>query len=161
MTKSSSPIAVQFQDWFSEDLLPTLRKQGYYTLPTITQGQALNMVVDGMRILETAPPWERFYDREFCNIFFTWFSWRGYWDYLYNWMTPDEIARLNAVNPVLPGGDRKDKVHMSIDAATKARLEPHVSALTHIVRCSGSKAQFQENYRRFYGTDQKLLDLLK
>lgn len=47
-----------------------------------------------------------------------------YWEFVYGWLTDEERSALNQVNPVLPNGRRRLKIHDCLLPETKARLVP-------------------------------------
>lgn len=112
------------------------------------------------RILDIPDTWEKFYEREFCDKVARW--WRSpefFWKYLYKFMTPEEQAHLDEVNP-LEDGRRKYKVHQFIEPETKERLQRYADTLYGLVMGATTKSQFQHNfYRRFPNPQPNSLEL--
>ncbi|WP_193200817.1 P63C domain-containing protein [Nostoc sp. MG11] len=114
------------------------------------------------RILETPQPWTRVFEAEFeenlaritklhkkhirNGIY--------YWELVYNWMTPEERAKLDVVNPVLPNGRRRHKIHQMLDETTKQRLSPHVTSVLTLMQSANTIAELRRLIQRRYGVDQ-------
>ncbi|MCC5640682.1 P63C domain-containing protein [Nostoc sp. CHAB 5844] len=114
------------------------------------------------RILETPQPWTRMFEAEFeenlaritklhkKNIR----NGLYYWEFVYNWMTPEEKAKLDQVNPVLPNGRRKHKIHQLLEQTTKERLSPHITSILILMKSAKSVAELRRLVQRQYGVDQ-------
>ncbi|MEA5504762.1 hypothetical protein VB735_16905 [Halotia wernerae UHCC 0503] len=114
------------------------------------------------RILETPQPWTRVFEAEFeehlaritklhkkhirNGIY--------YWELVYNWMTPEEKAKLDIVNPVLSNGRRQHKIHQMLDQETKKRLSPHVTSVLVLMQSANTIAELRRLIQRRYGVDQ-------
>lgn len=114
------------------------------------------------RILETPQPWTRVFEAEFeehlaritklhkkhirNGIY--------YWELVYNWMTPEERAKLDVVNPVLSNGRRRHKIHQMLDEATKQRLSPHITSVLTLMQSANTIAELRRLIQRRYGVDQ-------
>jgi hypothetical protein len=114
------------------------------------------------RILETPQPWTRVFEAEFeehlaritklhkkhirNGIY--------YWELVYNWMTPEERAKLDVVNPVRENGRRRHKIHQMLDEATKQRLSPHITSVLTLMQSANTIAELRRLIQRRYGVDQ-------
>lgn len=114
------------------------------------------------RILETPQPWTRVFEAEFeehlaritklhkkhirNGIY--------YWELVYNWMTPEERGKLDVVNPVLPNGRRRHKIHQMLDETTKQRLSPHITSVLTLMQSANTIAELRRLIQRRYGVDQ-------
>ena len=79
---------------------------------------------------------------------------RAYWEFIYNWMTPEEKAKLDIVNPVLTNGRRKHKIHQMLSSQTKQRLTPHVTSILILMKSANSVPELRRLVQRQYGVDQ-------
>jgi len=77
-----------------------------------------------------------------------------YWEFVYSWMTPEEKLKLDRVNPVLPNGRRKHKIHQLLDETTKQRLLPHITSILILMKSANSVAELRRLVQRQYGVDQ-------
>ncbi|MBW4617724.1 MAG: P63C domain-containing protein [Desmonostoc vinosum HA7617-LM4] len=114
------------------------------------------------RILETPQPWTRMFENEFeenlaritklhkKNIR----NGKMYWEFIYSWMTPEEKVKLDIVNPALPNGRRKYKIHQMLDNQTKERLSPHVTSVLILMKSANSVDELRRLVGRQYGVDQ-------
>ncbi|MBC6435511.1 hypothetical protein FM036_39320 [Nostoc sp. HG1] len=114
------------------------------------------------RILETPQPWTLMFESEFeenlaritklhkkhirNGIY--------YWELVYNWMTPEEKAKLDVVNPVLANGRRRYKIHQMLDEVTRLRLSPHVTSVLVLMQSANTIAELRRLIQRRYGVDQ-------
>ncbi|MBD2303830.1 hypothetical protein H6G80_35355 [Nostoc sp. FACHB-87] len=71
-----------------------------------------------------------------------------------HWMTPEEKAKLDQVNPVLPNGRRKHKIHQLLEETTKQRLSPHITSILILMKSANSVAELRRLVQRQYGVDQ-------
>jgi P63C domain len=114
------------------------------------------------RILETPQPWTRMFESEFeehlariTKLHKTHIrNGKFYWELVYNWMTPEEKARLDIVNPVLTNGRRKYKIHQMLSSQTKQRLTPHVTSVLILMKSANSVDELRRLVGRQYGVDQ-------
>ncbi|MEH2297566.1 MAG: hypothetical protein V7K88_00415 [Nostoc sp.] len=114
------------------------------------------------RILATPQPWTRMFESEFEEhlAHITKLHKRHirngqvYWEFIYNWMTPEEKAKLDIVNPVLTNGRRKYKIHQMLSFETKERLTPHVTSILILMKSANSVAELRRLVQPQYGVDQ-------
>jgi hypothetical protein len=85
-----------------------------------------------------------------CDKGFSWYGCNFFWEYFYFWMTPEEQAYLNRVNPVV-NGKRKQKIHQWIEEGMLDRIADKGHNLILLLKISSCQAQFEENHRRMYG----------
>jgi hypothetical protein len=112
--------------------------------------------------LETPQPWTRMFESEFeehlariTKLHKTHIrNGKFYWELVYNWMTPEEKARLDIVNPVLTNGRRKYKIHQMLSSQTKQRLTPHVTSVLILMKSANSVDELRRLVGRQYGVDQ-------
>lgn len=146
-----SPEKVErFQRWVFEEVLPAIRKEGAYISPDINKEQAATAKQQLDRILDTPDPWQRFYSKEFCDRFFSWFGSLGYWDFCYSFLSAEERCKLDKLNPPV-NGRREDMIHQYISKEAKASIEPRVGELTTLVLACPSKAQFLTLWANLHG----------
>lgn len=107
------------------------------------------------RILDAPNPWERLYDPELCKQAFAWFGASFYWNYCYQWMTPEERCKVDRLNPVINGA-RSRKIHQYLEPETKKRLEPEIIKLGTLLATSDSKQRFLISYQRLHGNGKQL-----
>jgi hypothetical protein len=111
------------------------------------------------RIVEAPNPWKRLYEKEACEKAFSWFGANFYWEYCYHWMTEEERAKLNAVNPPI-NGERKHRIHQYIEKEARERLTPKMQELCVLVDVCASRNEFITKYMRRYGLNQlELFDM--
>ncbi|MBD2533831.1 hypothetical protein H6G97_31485 [Nostoc flagelliforme FACHB-838] len=77
-----------------------------------------------------------------------------YWKFVYNWMIPEEKAKLDIVNAILPNGRRKYKIHQMLSKETKERLSPHVISVLVLMKSANSVAELRRLVQWQYGIDQ-------
>ncbi|MBD6620909.1 hypothetical protein FNW02_35575 [Komarekiella sp. 'clone 1'] len=114
------------------------------------------------RILETPQPWTRVFEAEFEEHLARITKLHKkhirnglyYWELVYTWMTPEERAKLDIVNPVLPNGRRRHKIHQMLDETTKERLSPHVTSVLTLMQSANTIAELRRLIQRRYGVDQ-------
>ncbi|MCC5654626.1 MAG: P63C domain-containing protein [Nostoc sp.] len=114
------------------------------------------------RILATPQPWTRMFESEFEENLARITklhkrhirNGRAYWEFIYNWMTPEEKAKLDIVNPVLTNGRRKHKIHQMLSSETKQRLTPHVTSILILMKSANSVPELRRLVQRQYGVDQ-------
>ena len=111
------------------------------------------------RILDIPNPWVRLYEPEFCQTVFSWFGAQFYWTWVYSFLTSEEQAKLNRLNPYnVITGDRAKRIHQYITPEARERLTKHVDQLTTVVLTSTCAQDFLTRMARLQGTNQ--LDLL-
>ncbi|WP_341532002.1 P63C domain-containing protein (plasmid) [Nostoc sp. UHCC 0302] len=114
------------------------------------------------RILSTPQPWTLMFESEFEENLARLSklhkkhiqNGKYYWEFIYNWMTPEEKAKLDIVNPVLANGRRKHKIHQMLSSQTKQRLSPHVTSVLILMKSANSVAELRRLVQRQYGVDQ-------
>lgn len=117
---------------------------------------------DDCRILDTPHPWTLMFETEFeSNLArITKLHKKNirnglyYWEFIYGWMTPEEKAKLDLVNPVLTNGRRRYKIHQMLDKETKERLSPHVTSILILMKSANSVDELRRLVSRQYGIDQ-------
>lgn len=112
------------------------------------------------RILNSPDPWRKLYEKEFCDRAFKWFGGRFYWDFCYCWMTPEEKAKHERLNPILRNLNgqtgRKYKIHQLIDFETRDRLTPRIRELAVLIGSNPTKERFLNGYCNLYGQGWQL-----
>ncbi|WGV28876.1 P63C domain-containing protein [Halotia branconii CENA392] len=112
--------------------------------------------------METPQPWTRMFESEFEEHLarITKLHKKSirnglyYWELVYNWMTPQERAKLDEVNPVLPNGRRRHKIHQMLDKETKKRLSSHLISVLVLMQSANTIAELRRLIQRRYGVDQ-------
>jgi hypothetical protein len=116
------------------------------------QGSAQKQV---NRILDNAAVWERLYDKAFCDRVFDWFGAQFYWEFVYGFLTPIEICKLNELNPPNKG-DCRYRIHQFLEPETRDRLVSYVRELIAICNASEDKQQFLNGYQRHFNKNNQL-----
>jgi hypothetical protein len=114
------------------------------------------------RILNAPQAWTRMFEREFeehlarISKLHKRHIRNGlyYWEFIYEWMTAEEKAKLDIVNPVLTNGRRKYKIHQMLSSQTKERLTPHVTSILILMKSANSVDELRRLVSRQYGIDQ-------
>jgi hypothetical protein len=107
------------------------------------------------RILDRPDPWKAFYEKDFCDQVFKWFGAKFYWDYIYNQFTPEEICKINLLNPPR-NGVRPHKIHQFITPEIKKRLTPYIRELVTGIYYSPTKQDFIIGYGFHVGGNRQL-----
>jgi prophage antirepressor-like protein len=150
---NSAPSAVRdFKRWIFKDLLPSIRREGAYISTDITQVQAIAVKEKIDRILDSPDPWKKLYQKEFCIRVFSWFGAQFYWDFCYEWMTPEERCKINQLNV----DKKKAKIHQYIEPETKERLKPYLYKLDALVNSVSCKEDFLIAYCNCFGSGWQL-----
>ena len=144
-------------DALSEDSLISRFEQVWGESRTIEQRR-----IDDSRILDTPRPWTKLFETEFEENLARISklhkkhiqNGKYYWEFVYNWMTSEEKAKLDIVNPILPNGRRKYKIHQMLSKETKERLSPHVISVLVLMKSANSVAELRRLVQRQYGIDQ-------
>ncbi|MEA5606265.1 P63C domain-containing protein [Nostoc sp. UHCC 0252] len=144
-------------DALSEDSLISRFEQVWGESRTIEQRR-----IDDSRILNTPRPWTKLFETEFEENLARISklhkrhiqNGKYYWEFVYNWMTPEEKAKLDIVNPILPNGRRKYKIHQMLSKETKERLSPHVISVLVLMKSANSVTELRRLVQRQYGIDQ-------
>ncbi|MCL6753373.1 hypothetical protein KBT16_21320 [Nostoc sp. CCCryo 231-06] len=155
--KQGNPEAQNLIDALSEDSLISRFEQVWGESRPVEQRR-----VDDCRILDTPRPWTKMFETEFeCNLArITKLHKKNirnglyYWEFIYGWMTPEEKAKLDIVNPALLNGRRKYKIHQMLEEGTKQRLSPHVTSIFILMKSANSVAELRRLVQRQYGVDQ-------
>lgn len=79
---------------------------------------------------------------------------RFYWEFVYCWLTPDERSHLERINPVLPSGRRKYKIHDCLTPETKERLKPLQLKLIGKMESCKTVFELRRMIQRATGVDQ-------
>lgn len=77
-----------------------------------------------------------------------------YWEFVYAWLTEEEKSALNRMNPVLPSGRRRFKIHDCLTAETKSRLIPLQYKLAGKIESCNSVYELRRMIGRVEGIDQ-------
>ena len=77
-----------------------------------------------------------------------------YWEFVYAWLTPDERAQLDRVNPVTESGRRKHKIHDCLTVETKKRLVPLQYKLMGRLESCNTIGELRRMVQRASGVDQ-------
>ena len=80
-----------------------------------------------------------------------------YWEFVYCWLTAEERARLEEINPVLSNGRRKHKIHDCLTPETKERLKPLQLKLISKMESCNTVSELRRMVKRSYGIDQPSL----
>lgn len=80
-----------------------------------------------------------------------------YWEFVYAWLTEDERLALNQVNPVLPNGRRRLKIHDCLTPEVKARLVPLQYKLMGKLESCNTVHELRRMIQRASGVDQPSL----
>ncbi|MBD6620744.1 hypothetical protein FNW02_34545 [Komarekiella sp. 'clone 1'] len=155
--KQGNSEAQKLIDALSEDSLISRFEQVWGESRTVEQRRR-----DDSRILDTPRPWTKMFETEFeSNLArITKLHKKNirnglyYWEFIYGWMTPEEKAKLDVVNPALPNGRRKYKIHQMLDKETKERLSPHVTSVLILMKSANSVDELRRLVGRQYGVDQ-------
>ncbi|MCC5618624.1 P63C domain-containing protein [Nostoc sp. CHAB 5836] len=155
--RQGNPEAQKLIDALSEDSLISRFEQIWGESRTVEQRRT-----DDCRILSTPRPWTKMFETEFeSNLArITKLHKKNirnglyYWEFIYEWMTPEEKAKLDIVNPVLPNGRRKHKIHQMLSTETKERLTPHVTSILILMKSANSVDELRRLVQRQYGIDQ-------
>ncbi|MBW4689226.1 MAG: P63C domain-containing protein [Komarekiella atlantica HA4396-MV6] len=155
--KQGSPQASLLVDALAEDSLKSRFEQVWSEERTLLERRA-----DDCRILSSPSPWTRVFETEFEDNLarITKLHKKNirnglyYWEFIYGWMTPEEKAKLDVVNPALPNGRRKYKIHQMLSDQTKQRLSPHVTSVLILMKSANSVDELRRLVRRQYGVDQ-------
>ena len=107
------------------------------------------------RIMDLPDPWQRFYDKDFCDRVFNWFGAAFYWTYIYSQFTPDEACKINRLNPPREGV-RTHKIHQYINPEIKERLKPYIGKLTAVADGAPTREDFILGYARHFGGKDQL-----
>lgn len=107
------------------------------------------------RILDRPDPWQRFYDKDFCDRAFRWFGAQFYWTYIYSQFTPEEACKINRLNPPI-NGVRPDKIHQYINKDIKTRLTPYIRELVAGIDYAATREDFEIGYARRVGSNDQL-----
>ena len=107
------------------------------------------------RILDIPNPWVRLYEPEFCQTVFSWFGAQFYWTWVYSFLTSEEQAKLNRLNPYnVITGDRAKRIHQYITPEARERLTKHVDQLTTVVLTSTCAQDFLARMARLQKSNQ-------
>lgn len=108
------------------------------------------------RILEIPRPWEAVYSKEFLAwVRANYYPRDFFWTYIYSFLTPQERADLERVNPVLVKTyQRKWRIHQYLNQETLDRLEPQVQIVYSLGIRSTSAQDFETRYNRHFGYHQ-------
>ncbi|WGV29059.1 P63C domain-containing protein [Halotia branconii] len=155
--KQGNLEAQKLIDALSEDSLISRFEQVWGESRTVEQRR-----FDDSRILDTPRPWTRMFESEFEENLarITKLHKKSirnglyYWEFIYGWMTPEEKAKLDIVNPVLPNGRRRNKIHQMLSDQTKERLTPHVTSILILMKSANSVDELRRLVSRQYGVDQ-------
>jgi hypothetical protein len=155
--KQGNLEAQKLIDALSEDSLINRFEQVWGESRTVEQRRT-----DDCRILSTPRPWTLVFETEFeSNLArITKLHKKNirnglyYWEFIYGWMTPEEKAKLDIVNPVLTNGRRKYKIHQMLSSQTKQRLTPHVTSILILMKSANSVPELRRLVQRQYGVDQ-------
>lgn len=106
-------------------------------------------------LLDRPDPWQAFYDKNFCDRVFNWFGAQFYWTYIYSQFSPDDICKINRLNPPVEG-IRLYKIHQFLDADLKARLTPYIRELVGVANGAATREDFKLGYARLFGGNDQL-----
>lgn len=107
------------------------------------------------RILEKACAYDALYKKETCEKGFGWYGTHFYWRYFYFWMSLEEKATHERVNPV-KNGRRQYYIHQMIEQETRERLRDKAIELGTLIKMSRSRDDFENNFRKVYGAGWQL-----
>ncbi|QFS52585.1 P63C domain-containing protein [Nostoc sphaeroides] len=155
--KQGNHQAAKLVDALAEDSLISRFNQVWGKQHTVEQRR-----IDDCRILSTPCPWTKMFETEFeenlarISKLHKKHIKNGlyYWEFIYSWMTSEEKAKLDIVNPVLENGRRKYKIHQMLSYETKQRLSPHVTSVLILMKSANSVAELRRLVQRQYGVDQ-------
>ncbi len=124
------------------------------------------------RVLKQPFKWEKLYEKEMCDKIQKWYGFdssKFYWWYIYNFLTPEERAQLDAHNPVLTvvskSGNkrtaRKNKIHQHFSKMTYKRLTDFAEYLWKCIEFCDSRVEFEKKWNKKYGqpTQLEIFDL--
>jgi hypothetical protein len=155
--KQGNLEAQKLIDALSEDSLISRFEQVWGESRTVEQRRT-----DDCRILSTPSPWTRVFETEFEDNLARISklhkkhiqNGKYYWEFIYSWMTPEEKAQLDIVNPALTNGRRRYKIHQMLSDETKQRLTPHVTSILILMKSANSVPELRRLVQRQYGVDQ-------
>lgn len=107
------------------------------------------------RILDVPDPWVRLFEKDFCDRIFNWFGCAFYWQYAYCELTPEEICKLDRLNPPVKG-IRDCKIHQYLSEETRDRLKPYLGKLTALADGAATRDDFILGYARHFGGNDQL-----
>lgn len=157
LDKSGNVNAEILIDLLSDDDLKDRFEQIYNSRRTTEERRA-----DDNRILDYPEPWTLTFDEAFEKrlAYLTGLhkndirNAQYYWEFIYSWMTAEERCKLEEVNPVLPSGRRRYKIHQMLDFETKQRLTPHIQAVYLLMKVANSLPELRRLLQRHEGIDQ-------
>jgi hypothetical protein len=155
--KQGNASASLLVDALAEDSLKSRFEQVWGEERTLLERRT-----DDCRILSTPSPWTRVFETEFEDNLARISklhkkhiqNGKYYWEFIYSWMTPEEKAQLDIVNPALTNGRRRYKIHQMLSEKTKQRLTPHVTSILILMKSANSVPELRRLVQRQYGVDQ-------
>ncbi len=107
------------------------------------------------RISMSPCPYNPLYEKAICSKGFIWFGSNFYWRYFYFWMTPEEKAKHERLNPI-KDGKRQSYIHQMLETATRERLRTKAIELGTLIKMSRNRDDFENNFRKTYGNGWQL-----
>lgn len=81
-----------------------------------------------------------------------------YWEFFYQWLTPEERIEMDANNPVLKKGRRQFKVHQFLSAEAKDRMKDQIRAVLVLMKTARNIQHWRQLMDTYEGFDQMDFD---
>lgn len=109
------------------------------------------------RILNEARVWEGEFSREFCDKVLSWynnsiFDSADFWyAYVYTFLTREERAKIDKINPVIPGKGRKHRIHSCLSFEALDRVKVYFDRIEYMAEISDTLLDFSRRYKEKFG----------
>lgn len=115
------------------------------------------------RILDAPDPWQKFFEKAFCDRICKVYSTQFYWKVVYAVLTPQEYYKLQELNPKRQGRGRLHCIHQFIEPETKERMKPYLREARALLNAAENRQQFDDGYLRQFGInlDRRYRQLLE
>jgi prophage antirepressor-like protein len=158
--RSSKEEAERFTDWIAEEVLPTLRKTGTYSL--------------GSQLLPAPRVWEKTFPSEFMRNVLKLYGQKydakkgtpqfvGHFinKYVYNCMDKNMTRELKGARNRFGDEDEVAFLHQFLAEPAREALQSHIVALNTLMSASSSKDHFELMFDRVYTHKNQLEMLLR
>lgn len=129
----------------------------------IAKQQAPRQQDELSRILDTPNPWEKMYDKKFCDRISKTYGYKFYREVVYALLTPKEYLKMDKLSETKNGKKRDHCLHQLIEPETKERMKPYLEIIQVMLNSVNTMEDFNRAYFRQFGVwiEERYRDLME
>ena len=115
------------------------------------------------RILDAPNPWEKMYDKKFCDRISKTYGHKFYREVVYALLTPEEYHKMDRLSETKNRKKRDHCLHQLIEPETRERMKPYLEKIQIMLNSVNTMEDFNRVYFRQFGVwiEERYRDLME